>query len=145
MTDEIMMRRTGPSKLEIIDPVSAEAFEHVPTGKDLFVVIRSRRNPKQHRLAWALASKIVDGCDFLHDSEEAMTYLKYKTRHVKVIMDHKTGKNFLMPKSISFASMTQEQFSRFLNRAIYVVCSEIIPGLPEKTLRAELQAMVGGK
>jgi hypothetical protein len=145
MTDEIMMRKTGPSKLEIIDPVSAEAFEHVPCNKDLFVVVRSRRNPKQHRLAWALASKLVDGCDFLHDSEEAMTYLKYKTKHVKVVMDQKTGKSFVMPKSISFASMTQEQFSRFLNRAIYVVCSEIIPGLPEKTLRAELLAMVGGK
>ncbi len=144
MTDEIMMRKCN-GKLETVDSISAEAFEHVPCNKDLFVVIRSRRNPKQHRLAWALASKLVDGCDFLHDSEEAMTYLKYKTRHVKVIMDHKIGKGFLMPKSISFASMTQEQFSRFLNRAIYVVCTEIIPGLPEKTLRAELQAMVGGK
>lgn len=139
-----MMRRIN-GKLETIDPVSAEAFEHVPCNKDLFVVIRSRRNPKQHRLAWALASKITDGCDFLHDSEEAMTYLKYKTKHVKIVVDHKTGQSFVMPKSISFASMTQEQFSRFLNRAIYVVCSEIIPGLPEKTLRAELQAMVGGK
>ncbi len=143
MPDEIMMQKRN-GKLETIDSISAEAFEHVPTGKDLFVVIRSRRNPKQHRLAWALASKLVDGCDFLHDSDEAMTYLKFKTRHVKVIMDQKTGKSFLMPKSISFASMTQEQFSRFLNRAIYVVCSEIIPSLDEARLRAELLEMIGG-
>ena len=71
-----------------------------------------------------------------------MDYLKMKSHHVRVLVDP-NGNTLLIPKSIAFASLSQAAFNRFLNRMIYVICSEIIPGLKEQELRDEILAMVG--
>ena len=72
-----------------------------------------------------------------------MDWLKIKARHVKIIQNPKTGQVAIIPKSIAFASLSQDAFKRVLDRMIFIVCSEIIPGLDEGKLRAEIMAMVG--
>ena len=137
------MRREG-NRLAPVDPMSEEDLQKVPLAKDVLVTVRSPRNIKQFRLAWALAAKVADACEFLHDPADAMDWLKVKARHVKLITDPRTGQVAIIPKSIAFASLSQDAFKRVLDRMIYVTVSEIIPGLDEGKLRAEISAMVAG-
>lgn len=137
---EMAMRREG-NALVPVDPVSAEDLALLQSDRELLVTARSPRNIRQHRLAWALAQKLSDATDFLPDRETAMDYLKLKARHAKLIVDG-SGVVTLVPKSISFASLDQQGFARLLNRMIYVICSEIVPGLEESKLRAEIESMV---
>jgi hypothetical protein len=142
MTTELAMRREG-NRLAPMDEMSAEELAKVPLNKDLLVTIKTPRNTRQFRLAWALAKKVSEACDFLQDSESAMDWLKIKARHVKIIQNPKTGQVVIIPKSIAFASLSQDAFKRVLDRMIYVTVTEVIPGLDEGKLRAEIMAMVG--
>ena len=54
MTTELAMRRDG-NRLAAVDPVSEEELMRVPTTKDVLVTIKSPRNVRQFKLAWALA------------------------------------------------------------------------------------------
>ena len=142
MSIEIAMRREG-NRLAPVDPMSEEDLQKIPCKNDVLVTVRSPRNIKQFRLAWALASKVAASCDFLHDSEDAMDWLKIKARHVKMLQDPRSGQVAIIPKSIAFASLSQDAFKRVLDRMVYVTITEIVPGLDEGTLRAEISAMVG--
>lgn len=53
----------------------------------------------------------------------------------------RSGGVVYVPRSIAFAKMGQDEFSAFLDRCIQLVCSAIIPNLPESDLRAELENM----
>lgn len=134
------MRREG-SHLVAVDQIAADEVALIPAGQDVLVTAKVPRNVKQHRLAWALAEKVAEACDFLHDRDDGMEWLKIKARHVRMIQDPKTHQVAIIPKSIAFASLSQAAFSRVLNRMIWVVCNEILPGLDEGELRAELEKM----
>lgn len=137
--------RAGQIGLFAADPVSAEEFALIPNDKQLLVTTKTPRNIKQHKLVWALAKKVAEAVDFLHDQDDAMDWLKIKARHVRMLQDPKTGQVAIMPKSIAFASLSQQDFSRVLNRMIYVTCTEIIPGLEESVLRDEIMKLATGK
>lgn len=139
--NEIAMTRKGHA-LVPVDEISSDALMHVPGGKEVLVTVRAPRNPRQHRLAWALAQKVSEACDWLPDAESAMDWLKIRCRHVRIVHNPATGHSFIVPKSIAFASLNQQSFSRLLNRMVYVICSEIVPGLSEADLRSEIEAMV---
>ncbi len=143
MTTEIAMRREG-SHLVPYDEVAASEVSSLPTT-NLLVTVRSPRNLRQFRLAWALAQKVSEAVDFLHDRETAMIWLKIKSRHLFWIQDPRTLEVRIVPKSIAFGSLRQDAFNRLFNRMIYVTCSEIVPGLEEGALRAEIEAMVGAE
>ena len=142
MPDEIAMRREG-NRLAPVDQMSEEDLVRVPLGLMVLVEIRTPRNIQQHRLAWALADKVAEACDFLHDRIDAMDWLKLKARHVRYIHNHHTGETQIIPKSIRFASLSQQAFNRVFNRMIYVTVTEIVPGLDEGALRSEIETMVG--
>lgn len=141
------MRRVA-NHLVPVNEMASDDLTLVPADQDVFVTVRSRRSPAQHRMAWALAQKLAEACDFLHDREEAMEYLKMKCRHVRWVIEPARGRRpertYMMPKSIAWASLTQERFSRLFNRMIFVVCSDVLPDLKESDLRKEIEAMCVG-
>jgi hypothetical protein len=140
---ELIMRRdkAAPQRLEPVDEMSAEELACVPFGVDMLVTLKVPRNVRQHRLAWALAQKLSEMTDFLPDRETAMTWLKLKAHHATVVTDGKV--TAYIPKSIAFHNLSGMAFTRLFNRMVYVVTTEIIPGLSEERLRDELLAMVG--
>lgn len=137
---EIMVRRNG-NILTPVDDLAAEGFANIPASRDVLITVRAPRNPRHHRLAWALAQKVADACDWLHDRDDAMDFLKLKARHYKAIVDPRTGQTAMVPKSIAFGSLDQVAFNRLFNRMVWVICNDILPGLDEAALRAEIEAM----
>jgi hypothetical protein len=140
--DELHMVREG-SHLVPVDEMSAEELARLPLRTQVLVKVTQPRNLPQHRLAWALATKVAEACDWLHDREDAMDWLKIKARHVRYIHDHHNGETTIVPKSIRFAALDQQGFDRVFKRMVFVTVSEIIPGLDEDALRAEIESMVG--
>lgn len=138
---EIAMRREG-SHLVAVDPMSAEMIAEIPTNVDLLVTVTTPRNVKQFKKAWVLAQKVSEACDWLHDRVDAMDWMLIKARHVRTIQDTNNGELIVMPKSIRWASLGQDAFNRIHNRMIHVVTTQIIPGLDEGALRAEIEALI---
>ena len=141
---ELLMRKgTGHGiGLFPLNEMSEEELSAVSKDQ-LLVTIKTPRNPRQFALAWALATKVQEACDWLADKEDAMAYLKIKARHVKYIHDPRTEKTEIIPRSIAFASLSQDAFKRVLDRMIWVTVTEILPGIEESALRREIEAVVG--
>jgi hypothetical protein len=138
---EIAMQRSG-ARLVPVDQFSTEDLLRIPPDRDVLVRVSSPRNMKLMRFMWALADKVADACDGLHDKDDAMDMLKIKARHVKYIADPRTGAMQIVPKSL--AKTDGAALSRLANRMVYIVCSEIVPSLDESALRAEILAMIAG-
>lgn len=141
MTTEIVMRRKG-MRLEPVDQIAADDLASVPLDRDLIVTVKAPKNTKQMRFAWALAQKIADARDEIHDKDVAMDVLCEMTRHVKMVVNPVSGHAFMVRKSIS--ALDGAAFSRLLNRMVYVTVTEIVPGLDEGQLRDEIEAMIAG-
>lgn len=142
IVDEIAMVREG-NHLVPVDEMSAEVLATIPLRTQVLVTAKVPRNLRQHRLAWALATKISEACDFLADREAAMDWLKIKARHVRYIHDHNNGETAIIPKSIRFAALDQMAFDRLFKRMVFVTVTQILPGIDEAALRAEIESMVG--
>jgi len=135
------MRRQG-ARLIPVDDIAADDLVRVPANRDVMVKITSSRNMKLMRFLWALASKVADACDHLHDREDAMDELKIRVRHVKYITNPATGEVRIVPKSLT--KLDGPGLSRLADRMVFVICRDIVPGLSEETLRAEIMAMIDG-
>lgn len=143
-SNEIAMVKQG-GRLVPCDQFSAdELMLAAKEGQGVMVRVRTPRNIRQHRLAWTLAALVADA-EGLPDKEDAMDLIKRKARFVHSYVVRRTGEIIIRPKSIAFASCSQQDFGRLFNRMIWVVCHDIIPGLPEGDLRWEIEDIVDGK
>ena len=138
MATEIIMRRAG----EALFPVSADGAEllkNVSDSRDVKVVVKQARHPEHHRKFFALLSRVQENCEERYPTVEILLVaLKCATGHVDTI---KTDKGtFLIPKSIDFANMSQDEFGPFYDRCIEIICSKILPGLDDADLERELLA-----
>ena len=120
-----------------------DAFNAIPLGA-VMVEIKYANKPRslrQHRLYWALMTKIAENTDQGWDAEDASYLMKIATGHFDLLTD-KHGNKHQRPRSISFAAMKQDEFQPFMNKCIRIVCERIIPGVSESDLRNELEMMV---
>jgi len=104
----------------------------------VWVEITVPRNLKQIRYLWAIASKLADGG--VYDSkEDAMDDLKIRARFARFGVED--GRTVIVPRSLS--RQRGDVLSRLINRIVYIVCTDLVPHIKEKDLRAEIEEMVG--
>lgn len=143
-----MLRRSrfaGEAGVFPVDVIAIEGMRRIgKEGTQTLVSTRTPRNLKQHRLAWALAQKLVDCCDWLLDRDNAMDYLKKKAGHVKFYVLPNSEVE-LRTLSIAWAALPQEQFTPIFDNMIKVICEQIVPGLNAEDLRREVLEMAGGE
>ena len=53
------------------------------------------------------------------------------------------GKVIVVLESIAFDAMTQDEFQKFMDAAINVICAEVVPGSNREELIAEVNGMLG--
>lgn len=140
---EIIVYRKGMS-LHPVDDIAAETLQKIPESEEIKGQWTRPRHLKQLRLAWVLAQKCADACDWLFDRKDAMEIMKIKARHVRWITDPNTGEVYPRTQSIAFANLDQDAFDRVFNRFIYIICTEIVPGIKEDELRQEVLEAVDG-
>lgn len=136
-------RHIGEQGLFAETEMASEDLALIGMNNDVTVKVVSEAAEQIRKFMWALATIVgrsVGGC---HDKEDGMDLLCIKARHMTHKLDPVTGKLEIRRKST--LRIGGEAQLRLLHRMIYVTCTEIIAGLDEGALRAELEAMVGAQ
>ncbi len=142
MPDALYHKDLG-GKLVPADSAAAAIVRNVPVGGHVWAKVRKARNPRRHRLFWALVQIIKDNTDLTQSPEAIAAYLKLRGGHVEVF--RRDGKTVEVPASIAFSKCTEDEFGAFLDRLFDVIRADFIPGLDPGELRQELEAITGLK
>jgi len=101
--------------------MDADAIAQLPYGERLRVTLHTGRVPKRLRFYWSFIKKVVDATGCASSAEALHSTIKLEcgyTEPVKV-----RGLTILVPASISFEAMSEEEFSRFLADALLYVAT----------------------
>lgn len=127
-------------------PIAEEDFGLVPLGAEVRAELATERNMAMLKFAWALAGLIAENTEFYLDKNDAMDGpmgLKMKAHHCKPVVDQATGEVTL--RTLSLKRLSNEAFHRLLKRFVWVTCHQIVPGMDEGPLRAEIEEMIRDK
>lgn len=128
-------------RLAANDIHAQEWLSSIRDGREVMISARRPRNPKFHRLAFALLRLVVENTDRWSDEADLLQDLKLATGHVEKRVSALTGEVYAAPRSISFASMDEDKFKRWFNRAAYVLATDVLHVAPQ-TLIDEVNAMI---
>ena len=143
MADTFYMRRKG-GRLEPCSLMDEEALNEFPEGKDLSVTVKRSRSLKQHRFFWGLLNKVTDNHEAYHKPEQLLLWLKIRLGYVDEVKFH-NEEIWWVAKSISFNAMGQDEFRKFFDSSLDLICGEIIPNMDKSALIYEVEEMLGFK
>jgi hypothetical protein len=95
----------------------AEMIERFPHGQRIRIDLRTGRSPDKLRFYWKLLKSLVDATGCAANVEALHGAVKLDLGYANPIR-LKTGMTILVPGSIAFDKMTEEDFSEFLEKAI---------------------------
>lgn len=108
-------------------------------GDAVMVDVRRPRNPYHHRLMFAVAKLVVENSEHYSSVEQFIEDAKFYAGHVERHVTW-TGKAHWRTKSISFASMSQDDFAPFFDKTIELACKVLSIDAP--TMLDEVNQMV---
>ena len=121
-----------------------ELLQGIGDGRGVMVTIRRPRNPKHHRLLFAMIRKVMDNTDRWASEDALLDDLKLATGLFTTRINMLTKIPYAVPLSISFASMSQEKFRVWFDRVIHILATDVL-GCSSEELHAEIREMVEGK
>lgn len=116
-----------------------ELLASTPIGSCVAVEWSRPRNIQFHRLYWGLVSTIAEAIGVKPNNVHCL--IKLRTGHYTLIST-KSGR-VQVPRSISFAKLTEAEFKAFFNDACRFICEELLPQLKPSDLRRQIEQMVG--
>lgn len=116
----------------------------MPATKEVMVHLHAPRNPRHHRLLFALLRMVIDGGAWEGDEESLLDAIKMETRLVRPVA-RINGEIVLVPRSIAFESMDQEHFNRWFERAVFVIASTLLGGMDWEELRDQVIEAADGE
>lgn len=139
-TSQIMVKRLGA--LRPTDDEGTEAMRKIPDGSLVKVTWTRPRNIRFHNKFFAMLGIVLKNQEHYKSMDELKQVCKLRIGHVHVVQTPYGEERW--PKSISWASMDETEFSEFYDRAVDWVISEVIPGLQRQHLDAEVEAELIG-
>lgn len=97
--------------------VDADLIQRLPVGQRIKVTIHTGRSPARLRFYWQLLGKLVDATDCAPNAEALHSVIKLDLGYANPVR-LKSGMTVLVPGSIAFDRMTEQEFGNFLDRAI---------------------------
>jgi len=108
------------------DLAAAECLDGMKSGCEVLVLISRTRSPAHHRWFFALLRKVVDNNETWADEDDLLEDLKDAVGHVELdAINPLTKRVRRRTRSISFASMPEDKFSRFKERCLYVLAQKL--------------------
>lgn len=92
-----------------------------PNGERIKVSLHSGRSPSKLRFYWAFLGKVVKATDCAPSAETLHELVKLETGHTQPVKVK--GYTVLVPASIAFDRMSEDQFSVFLESAIQFIAA----------------------
>lgn len=112
----------------------------IPEGKEVLIDWRKPRHPENHRHFFLVLNAACENLPGYPDVESLLDALKIACNHVRPVMKA-NGDMIFLPKSINFASMGEEEFKRFKNRAFFYLAQIIgydpLTLLPERPTQTD--------
>lgn len=124
------------------DDSTVDQLQKLKSGEVVRVEYKRPRNVQFHRKFMALVNLVFDNQDKYHNREDLLTELKLQVGHYQ---EHITlgGKIVFQPKSISFASMDEDEFSTFYSKVVDVVLRYFLTGMDEDELNNMVDSVLG--
>lgn len=143
MATELLLR-VEHQRLVPVTAGDAELIDTLRNGKEYVAKLTNaaKRSVLQNRFYWGLLGKVIENQDHYTSSEGLHFWLKIKLGYVQEIQFH-DGKMITRVASTSFERMDADDFKKYLDAAIAVVCEEIIPGMDRQSLVREIEKMLG--
>jgi len=110
-------------------------------NKGVLVKLHTPRNPRHHRLFFALMNEVIEAGGWDGSTNTLMAWIKIATGHVEIFVDP-NGKAGYAGKSISFGAMSQADFTPFFDAAIREVCKRLLIGASDAALRQRIEQAV---
>jgi len=143
MATDVLLVREG-NALKAADPISAETLSAMKHGEVVTATLKRTRNIQHHRKAFALLSLVQENQDQYPDVESLLTAVKVGIGHCTWINATIRGIHIQIPipKSISFASMSQDKFEKFYEKMVVYILSDILPGVNKDDLERQVLEML---
>jgi len=109
------------------DEKSAEAIRKIPRHTSVPVRLLRERNPEQLKLYWRVLDRVVEATGRWRTPEELHLALKIATGHIEEVK-LVTGRRVLVPESVAFDAMSEDEFIRYFDQAMRVLCEEVMGG-----------------
>ena len=113
-----------------------EKFGRIPKGKCVEISISSARNPGHHRkyfklidTAWSYQPEAVR--EFYKNKEVFRKSLELCAGHCELAWDFKFERFVEIPKSISFNSMSQEEYAELYDKVMGIIVSRFLVHLDD--------------
>lgn len=139
---EIFLRRTL-SGFEAHDDAARERMRKWPVGTVVKANARVPRDLRSLKRYWALVGLVQENSDMFPSRDALHAFLKIRAGHCTSIVIKGTGEVVLVPNSIDFDTLGEDEFMEVWRRVCDVVCSEILPGITQDEINLEVQRLVG--
>ncbi|MCF4166372.1 DUF1367 family protein [Zavarzinia compransoris] len=114
----------------------------IAMGECVEITVQRKRNPRHHRKLFALLGIVVENTDGRWPNSTALLEdLKMAIGLFEKRVSIK-GPVYYVPKSISFASMDQAEFSKVYSQMVDVIVARILPGVDRADLEREVMQMI---
>lgn len=123
--------------LKAADDQAVSVLKRVKIGEVVRCEVSSPRNLAFHRKFWALLTKVWECSGDWSSPYALLIELKVNVGHVSRATIRQTGEIVYVPRSISFAAMSEEQFTEFYEKCLAKLC-EMAGGIEIEALRDEV-------
>jgi hypothetical protein len=118
------------------DDEAAEVLKNYSQGTVVSCDIKRPRNYEHHKKLFALLNIVVDNQERFKSVAELLDAIKFELGYTET---RETFDGWVrIPKSISFASMSQDEFNKFYSRSIDAILAHVLPGINRQDLESEV-------
>jgi hypothetical protein len=126
------------------DAEAGTAFAKMKDGAGYLVSLHRPRNLMHHRKLFALLNLVQDNTDRWPTVETLLDDLKISTGLFETRVNAVTGIPYVVAKSISFASMTQDEFEQWFDKAVDLISKQVLE-MDRDYLLAEIGNVLAGR
>lgn len=126
------------------DEQGEAALRNIKQGATVTVEMRRPRNPKHHRMFWALMTIVhsnMDG-DRYPTVEDLVAAVKIAAG-LRTRIELPNGEVGFIPGSIAFHNLDQSGFDEFYDRVCDLIAKHFLPGVTSNDLKREVEIMIG--
>lgn len=120
---KIVLRKRGRMLAAEYD-VAQEVIDAIADGAEVAVTVKVPRNPRALRLYWAVLGEVVKSGAWAWDKETLDEWLKRRAGLVDII--DVNGMRIIRSKSIALESMGDDKFKPYLDKAMFLISTELL-------------------
>lgn len=142
--------RVTPAGLVPLDDIDAERKARLRLGSDVKVTITRPRNIGFHRKFFALLTLALQNMPESIARRNGIFSVESMLNSVKVDLGHYdvvrlAGRELIKPRSISFASMSDDEFQKFYDLTVTDVLNNYLKGTNREDLIQEVEQFISNQ